>query len=489
MGRRWHPEDFPKTNWQFWKYLWGPPLLRGIQRFTLLDQVLVLSGVGVGGGSLVYANTLLIPPRVVLDSPAFQLLGGYEELLPFYKKAEAMLGVTDCPIYGETEALIQSLAEYWGRGETYHPARVGVFFGSPEELVADPYFGGEGPPRRGCTLCSGCMTGCRYDAKNTLDKNYLYLAEKKGAVILPERRVIEIRAIPGGYEIVAQTPTTGFFRKKERFSAPRVILSAGVLGTLEILFRSQRKGGLRHLSSRLGGGVRTNSEAIVAVTSTRKDFDISRGIAITCGFYPDPVTHIEPVRYARGSDLLKLLATLLTDGGGKIPRFFRWILEIVRHPLKFLFTLNPFGWARRTIILLTMQHVESDLSLFWGRGFLFFWKRRLRARAGSQRIPTYIPSANESARILARWIEGVPQSSLNEVILDIPTTAHILGGCAVGRTPEEGVIAPNHEVFGHPGLYIMDGSCVPQNLGVNPSLTITALAERATALIPPRDRR
>jgi cholesterol oxidase len=333
------------------------------------------------------------------------------------------------------------------------------------------------------------MTGCRYDAKNTLDKNYLYLAEKKGAVILPERRVIEIRAIPGGYEIVAQTPTTGFFRKKERFSAPRVILSAGVLGTLEILFRSQRKGGLRHLSSRLGGGVRTNSEAIVAVTSTRKDFDISRGIAITCGFYPDPVTHIEPVRYARGSDLLKLLATLLTDGGGKIPRFFRWILEIVRHPLKFLFTLNPFGWARRTIILLTMQHVESDLSLFWGRGFLFFWKRRLRARAGSQRIPTYIPSANESARILARWIEGVPQSSLNEVILDIPTTAHILGGCAVGRTPEEGVIAPNHEVFGHPGLYIMDGSCVPQNLGVNPSLTITALAERATALIPPRDRR
>lgn len=487
MGRRFKPEDFPRTNWQFWNYLWFPPLARGIQRLTLLDQVLVLSGVGVGGGSLVYANTLLVPPQEVLDSPAFALLGGAEGLRPFYALAERMLGVVECPVEGETEALMRRLAAYWGRGETFHKARVGVFFGEPGVEVEDPYFGGEGPPRRGCILCCGCMTGCRYDAKNTLDKNYLYLAEKKGAIIVPETRVLEIHALPqGGYELLALSPTTGIFPREKRYRAHRVVLAAGVLGTLEILFRSREKGGLPHLSPTLGKGVRTNSEAIVGVTSRRRDFQVSQGIAITSGFYPDEKTHIEPVRYAAGSDFMKLLATLLTDGGGRIPRFFRWLKEILLHPLSFLFTLIPFGWAKRTIILLTMQHVDNDISLHWGRGFLFFWKRRLRARPGTKRIPTYIPAANESARVLARWIKGVPQSALNEVFLDIPTTAHILGGCAISSSPEQGVIAPNHEVHGHPGLYILDGSAVPANLGVNPSLTITALAERAMSLIPPR---
>lgn len=486
MGRRWRPVDFPRTNWQFWRYLWFPPFFRGIQRLTLLDQVLVLSGVGVGGGSLVYANTLLIPPRELLDSPPFQPLGGYEGLMPYYRQAEAMLGVCDCPVEGETEELIRRLSHHWKREGTFHKARVGVFFGPPGQEVPDPYFGGEGPPRRGCTLCCGCMTGCRYDAKNTLDKNYLYLAEKKGAVILPETRVLEIRAIPAGYEVLTLSPSTGWRKKRQVFTAPRVVLAAGVLGTLEILFRSRESGGLPNLSPRLGKGVRTNSEAIVGVTSWKRGFDISRGIAITSGFYPDERTHIEPVRYGKGSDFMKLLATLLTDGGGRIPRFFRWLKEIFTHPLKFLLTLIPFGWAKRTIILLAMQVVDNDISLYFGRGFLFRFKRRLRAHPGTQRIPTYIPVANESARILANWIKGVPQSALNEVFLDIPTTAHILGGCNIHPSPEGGVLAPNHEVHGHPGLYVLDGSAVPANLGVNPSLTITALAERALSLIPPR---
>jgi len=483
-GKRYRPEDFPKTNWKFWKYLWLPRLsCYGIQQITYLDDVMVLSGVGVGGGSLVYANTLLVPPREVLDSPPFQLLGGYEGLKPYYETAERMLGVTSYPEEGEVERYIRELARSMGREETFHIARVGVFFGEPGVEVDDPYFGGEGPPRKGCIFCCSCMTGCRHSAKNTLDFNYLYLAEKKGATILPLHEVVSLTPEKDGYLLKTVDLSRPYFRKNRVFRAKKVVLSAGVLGTLRILLRGKTKGDLPELSPALGRWVRTNSEAIVAATSTRWNADYSKGIAITCGFYPDEKTHIEPVRYGKGNDLMHFLATILTDGGGKIPRFFRWLRNIFLHPIQFLFTLFPFRWAQRTIILLTMQTSDNDITISLKPRFPL-GKSTLRSHQGFTRIPTYIPYANESARLLAKKIHGVPQSAIHEVLWDIPTTAHILGGCRIGRSWEEGVVNIYHEVFSYPGLYIVDGSVVPANLGVNPSLTITALAERAMKHFP-----
>jgi cholesterol oxidase len=490
-GKRWATQDFPKTNWAVRKFLWLPRLFcYGIQRLTLLDDVLILSGAGVGGGSLVYANTLLVPPDQAFENPGWPKDRDWRVTLgPFYETAKKMLGVTEVPTDFPADLLLKAAAEKIGAGGTYKRQQVGVFFGEPGKTVPDPYFGGTGPDRTGCTSCGGCMVGCRFGAKNTLDKNYLYFAEKLGATIIPETQAELISPLDGGgYEVATRRVTSTIVKHPRTFRAERVVLSAGVLGTMRLLLRSQQAGALTRLSPRLGRMVRTNSEAIIGSTARSGDVDYTTGIAIASSVHIDDKTHVEAVRYSNGSDAMSFLGTLLADGGGSIPRVVRWLLEILKHPIDFVRTLNPFGWAKRTVILLVMQTVESSLDLTLRGRWWWPFTRRLRSRRpiDQPRIPTYIPAANAFARKVAQIQNGFPSSAINEVLLDVPTTAHILGGCGIGLTAEEGVIDTRNEVFGHPGLFVIDGSMVPSNLGVNPSLTITALAEHAMSHIPPR---
>jgi cholesterol oxidase len=489
-GRRWQPHEFPKTNWSVRKFLWLPKAFcTGIFRMNLLDDVLVLGGAGVGGGSLVYANTLLVPPAQAFaggDWPKDRDWG--QALSPHYQTAQRMLGVAETPKEFPADLLLKRAAEKMGHGHTFSRTRVGVFFGEPGQTVPDPYFGGEGPERSGCTYCGGCMVGCRHGAKNTLDKNYLYLAEKRGAVIHPETLVTRIRPqAEGGYRLETRRPTAWVGGEGPTFLAKRVVLAAGVLGTVKLLLQSKERGDLPNLSARLGERVRTNSEAIIGSTARDNRVDYSGGVAIGSSVHLSEETHVEAVRYSRGSDALSLLATLLTDGGSSVPRAVRWIGQCLRHPLDFLRSLNPVGWAQRTLILLVMQTVDNNINLHLKRRWFFPFVRGVSSfrKPGQARIPTYIKEANDFARVTAQLQGGFAQSAINEVTLDVPTTAHILGGCGLATSSAEGVIDVQNQVFGHPGLYVVDGSMIPSNLGVNPSLTITALAEHAMAQVEP----
>lgn len=486
-GKRWEGGDFPRSNWSVRKFLWFPQALcHGIFRMTLLKDVLILSGAGVGGGSLVYANTLLVPP-----DGAFA--GGWpagrdwkKELVPFYETAKKMLGVTETPKDFPADQLLKRAAEKIGQGHTFERTKVGVYFGEPGKTVPDPYFGGEGPERTGCVFCGGCMVGCRFNAKNTLDKNYLWFAERRGAEVIPETRVELIRAVDGGYEVETRRSTALFSKERTVYRAKKVVLSAGVLGTVKLLSVCKEQGTLPNISPRLGRYVRTNSEAIIASTARKGDVSYSEGIAIGSGIHLKDGTHIEAVRYNEGSDALSPLGTLLTDGGGRVPRFIRWIGEVLKHPIDFVRTLIPFGWAKRTLILLVMQTEESSINLRAERRWFAPFSKSLNSyrTAEQKRIPTYIKGANDFARVVADLQNGFASSAINEVTLDVPTTAHILGGCNMATSPEEGVVDDGNQVFGHPGLYVIDGSMIPANLGVNPSLTITALAEHAMSKIP-----
>ncbi|MEW5848503.1 MAG: GMC family oxidoreductase [Myxococcota bacterium] len=493
IGKRWRREDFPRTNMNVRKSLWIPKLLcYGIQRLSLLRDVLILSGAGVGGGSLVYANTLLVPPDVAFERGGWPRdIPWKDTLAPHYQTAKRMLGVTANPHLFEGDLALLDYAKSLGKEDTFHKTNVGVLFGDgPGQDVGDPFFGGEGPARTTCNLCGGCMVGCRFGAKNTLDKNYLFFAEKLGAEILPETRVrlLEERT-DGGYAVHVEKSTSVLFKQRRVITARQVVLSAGVLGTVDLLLRSQEKGVLKRLSPTLGQQVRTNSEAILGASARKTEKDFSRGIAIASGFYPDPDTHIEIVRYSRGSDALAPLATLITDGGGGVPRPIRWLGNVVKHPVDFLRTLVPFGWARKTAILLVMQTIDSSMRLVRRRRWLWPFSRSLTSEAspGQPPIPTYIPSGNEAARQVAQRIGGYAQSAINEVLLDVPTTAHILGGACMGSSPQDGVVDAQNRVFGHQGLYVIDGSAIPGNLGVNPSLTITAMAEHAMSHVPLKD--
>jgi cholesterol oxidase len=488
-GKRFGAHDFPKTNWNARRFLWAPRLFcYGIQRMTLLRDVLVLSGAGVGGGSLVYANTLPIPPAEVFTRPEWPgELDWERELSPHYATARQMLGATTNPRLTRADEVLRECAEEIGKGDTFHPTEVAVYFGEPGKRVSDPYFDGEGPERAGCVYCGGCMVGCRYEAKNTLDKNYLYLAEKRGAVVFPETAVDRIEPLPDGGFTLTTRRTTALFRKERKvFTAPNVVLSAGVLGTVDLLLRAQAEGTLPHLSPALGRRVRTNSEAIVAAISHRSDVDFTDGVAITSSIYPDAETHIEPVRYSRGSDLMGFLAKPLVDGGGALPRWIGFFLVCLMRPLDLLRSLIPLGWAKRAIILLVMQTRDNHLTLVRKRRWWWPFGRALTSANtdGQKRNPSYIPIANEMARRVAKKIGGWPASAINEVLLDVPTTAHILGGASIGANAEQAVCDAEHRVYHYPGLYVIDGSSVPVNLGVNPSLTITAMAERAMAAIP-----
>jgi len=485
-GKRYRPKDFAKTNWNFRKYFWLPQLkFYGIQCLTLLKHVFILHGAGVGGGSLVYANNLLIPPDEVFHKPEWGPGDWKTKLAPHFSTAQRMLGATPSQTLAPTDHMLAEIGKELTGEDTFHVNDVSVFYEGSGEKVPDPYFNGDGPDRTGCTLCGACMVGCRDDGKNTLDKNYLYLAEKLGVDVIPETEVTHILSRGGGYRIVTRK-STGFRHPQQIFSSTGVILAGGVMGTVKLLLKSQRNGDLPHLSSRLGDLVRTNSEALIGVKTKKKDINYSKEIAITSGIYPDKDTHIEVVRYPKGSDAMAMLTTLLVRGGGRIPRPLRFLGTALRHPLKTLEALYPFNWAHRTAILLVMQTVENYMKFDFKRRWWRLGGTSMNSSKapGVSMVPTYIPIANKVAEKMAEKMEGNAYSVLPEVLFNVSSTAHILGGCAMGNTEQEGVCDFKGKVHGYENMYVVDGSVIPANLGVNPSLTITALAEYILSKIP-----
>ena len=492
-GKRWHADQFPKSSWDLRKYLWSPGLrCFGLNRMSLMRHALVLGGVGVGGGSLIYGNTLIRPTASFYEDPTVVKMGGEETLSQYYGLAEKMMGVARNPFMVDPDRLVRETAEEYGRGDTFQPSPVGVFFGEPDETVPDPYFEGEGPERTGCNACGGCFIGCRVGSKNTLDLNYLFLAERLGAEIRAETKVTEVEALSpegsDGYRLRLQTSTSVFGRPGEAVTARGVVLAAGVVGTLELLNRSRHSGGLERLSVRVGHRVRTNSEVLVAVTARDRTTDYSKGISASSSVYPDENTQIQADRYPAGSDSLLLMSTLMVDGGHWVPRPLRLLAAMLRHPVDFLRLLWPFGAARRTIILVVMQDLQSSLKFLWRRRWWWPFSRRLKSAHGDgAQIPTYIPMANDFARRLARRMNGVPLNATSEILMGRPATAHILGGCPVGEKSEDGVIDHRHRVLGYENLFVCDGTVIPANLGVNPALSILALSERAMARIPTKN--
>lgn len=488
MGRRWTAKDFPASNLDLKRYLWEPRLgLRGFFNLFALPHVFLVRGVGVGGGSLVYANTLYVPPDPVWQDPRWAALEDWKSALaPHYATAKRMLGATSCPTLSPAEEDLRAYAREIGHEDGFHPVDVGVFFGEAGEEVPDPYFGGEGPARTGCTLCGGCMVGCKVGAKNTLDQNYLYLAEKRGVTVIPETKVTRI--LPqgedgaGGYRVEARSGG-----EARSWTAGGVVLSAGVIGTLSLLLEAKERGDLPRLSARLGDVVRTNSESFAAV-SAAEGADHSRGLAIMASARIDANSTIEVVRYPEGSDFIAALATVETPGDPGLPRPLRWVGNWVLKPAAFARSLWPFGWAKKSVLLMIMQTLDNHLRLKRGRPWYWPFSRTLVSEipAGQERSPTWIPAVYEAGRWMARRWKGEVRSALPEVLLNLSTTAHILGGCPMGRDAEQGVIDSGGRVHGYRELYVIDGSMISANLGVNPSLTITALAEHAMSRVPPR---
>lgn len=503
-GKRWTAKDFPKTNWSVHKYLWMPRLgFYGIQRLNLLKDFFLVSGAGVGGGSLVYANTLYVPSDKTLNHPVYQNIGGKKGMLPFYQVASRMLGVVRNRYLDESDFILKGIAEDMGRGDTFTPTPVGVFFGDkPGQTVKDPFFKGEGPDRTTCNYCGGCMVGCRFNSKNTLDKNYLFFAEKLGAEVLPETKVIDIVPLDEagernpdasgefGYELNTRSTTGWFGLPKKKFRARNVVLSGAVMGTVGLLLRAREKGNMNRLSPRLGDDVRTNSETVLGVTKFGKEVDFSKGVAITSSIHPDEHTHIEPVRYSRGSDFFGALASVLTDGGGFFPRPLKYFFTMFRHPIYFIKASWPIGFAKNSLILLVMQTLDNKVKLVRKRRAAWpFEKSITSALTAGEKTPSYIPIANQTARKIAKKIGGIPRSSLNDVLLNAPITGHIMGGCVMGSDAKEGVIDFKNRVFGYRNLMVCDSSMIPINLGVNPSLSITAMTERAMSFIPTKDEK
>lgn len=490
-GRRWHRSDFPATNWALRKYLWLPRLgLTGIQALSFFRHALVLHGTGVGGGSLVYANTLVRPDDAVLRAPGWGEGDWADRLEPHFATARRMLGATTCQGVGRTDHLLREVGVELRGEDTFRVHDVGVFFGEAGETVPDPFFGGQGPDRTGCTRCGACMIGCPVGAKNTLDRNYLWLAERLGARVVPETEALTVRPLAeGGYEVETRR-SLGLRRPRRRWRARRVVVSAGVVGTVELLLRSRDAGHLPDLSPQVGRRVRTNSESILAADAPAGSGEWCDHVAITSGIQADRDTHIQMVRFNRGSDSLFWLTAPLTDGGGRIPRPLRLLLGLLRHPFRALRSVWPLRRAERTGIVLAMQTTGGELTFRLRRRWWTPWRRTLVSQvpAGEDAPVSYIPVANSITRRLAERMGGEAWNTWPEVIMGAPTTAHILGGCPMGDTPEEGAVDRRGEVFGHPGLHVVDGSVVPVNLGVNPSLTITALAEYLVSLVPEREQ-
>jgi cholesterol oxidase len=486
-GRRFEDEDMAATSWDLKKFLWAPKLgCFGVQRVHLLRDCLILAGSGVGGGSLNYANTLYQPPKSFFDDTQWaHITDWHGELTPHYEQAQRMLGVVQNPHMTPADHVMKSVAEDMGVGDTFIQTPVGVFFGDePGKTVPDPYFGGVGPDRTGCIECGECMTGCRHGAKNTLLKNYLGLAERAGAQIIPMTTVTALREQQDGSWRIDTERTGSWIRKgRKTFTADNVVLAAGTWGSQQLLHRLKDEGTLPKLSETLGELTRTNSESIVGAGKLKVDpnMDLTRGVAITSSFHPTSDTHIEPCRYGKGSNAMGLLQTLMTDGGGRIPRWMRFLGVALRHPLLMVRMLSVKDWSERTIIALVMQNLDNSITTYTKKGL---FGRRVTSKQGhGQPNPTWIPAGNEATRRIAKKIDGIAGGTWGEVF-NIPLTAHFLGGCVISEDAAHGVIDPYHRVHGYPTLSIVDGSAVSANLGVNPSLTISAQAERSAALWP-----
>ena len=498
-GRRFADEEFARTSWDLRRYLWAPRLkCFGVQRIHRLPDVMILAGAGVGGGSLNYANTLYVPPAAFFRDPQWADIADWRsELAPHYETASRMLGMVTNPCDGPVEQIMRQTADDLGVGNTFRKTPVGVFFGKPGERVADPYFGGVGPDRTGCTLCGNCMVGCRVGAKNTLVKNYLALAEGLGATIEPLRTVVAVEPIDdrhreAGYRVTTEVTRAWVRKGRHTVTASQVVLAAGAWGTQRLLHRMSQEGRLGDLSPRLGELTRTNSEALGGAMTVRvpRDVDLTKGVAITSSFHIDDETHVENVRYGKGSNAMGLLATILVEGGGSMPRLVRFLAQSARHPSAFLRALSVRHWSERTVIALVMQSRDNSLTVSA--------KRRRSGGVGltskqghGEPNPTWIPSGHRAIRQLASRLQertnvpALPAGSLSEIV-DVPLTAHFLGGAVIGSDPTTGVVDPWHRVWNYPGLHVVDGAAVSANPGVNPALTITAQAERAMSFWPSR---
>ncbi|MGW1790119.1 GMC oxidoreductase [Streptomyces tubercidicus] len=503
-GRRFTRQTLPKNSWDLRNYLWAPALgCYGIQRVHLLGNVMVLAGAGVGGGSLNYANTLYVPPKQFFEDRQWgDITDWQEELAPYYDQAKRMLGVRLNPTMTPSDVHLKETADKMGVGDSFHLAPVGVFFGDGEDAhgaskvppgteVPDPYFGGRGPARRACTECGECMTGCRHGAKNTLNENYLHLAERAGAVIHPMTSVVTVTEDSRGGFAVATLPTDNKRKGRGRtFTARRVVLAAGTYGTQTLLHKMKDSGLLPRISGKLGELTRTNSEALVGAQTDNRRYrqrhgskaDFTRGVAITSSIHPDAHTHIEPVRYGKGSNAMGAMSILQVPVDGRGSRATRWAAHCLRHPLLLLRSLSNRRWSERTIIGLVMQSLDNSLTTY--RKPDGIGKGLLTARQGhGAPNPEQIPEATQAATLLAQEINGFAGSNVGE-LMGTPLTAHFLGGCPIGTDADHGVIDPYHRLYGHPGISVVDGAAVSANLGVNPSLTITAQAERAMSLWP-----
>jgi cholesterol oxidase len=491
-GRRFTDEDFPKTSWRINKFLFAPRLgLIGLQRIHYLPNALILAGAGVGGGSLIYANTLYQPGDKYFSDPQWSSITDWKsELEPFYDQARRMLGVTQNPYFSPSDQAMKDAADAMGVGETFRLAPLGIFFGTNKsaktikdlqgELAKDPFFGGVGPDRNGCIQCGECMTGCRHNAKNTLPKNYLGLAERAGVKVHPLTTVTKIEQTDGSWKVTAAK--TGPLPSRSRvFFAHDVIVAAGTYNTQKLLHRMKSDQVLPKLSNRLGDLSRTNSESLLGATMPTTEIDFSQGSAITSSFFPNEQTHIEPVRYGKGSNLMGLLQTIMTEGSTSNARRRQWLIKFLKNPALLLRALNVRRWSERTVIALVMQNVDSWIKVSGKRGLLGW--RLTSKNSAEQPNATWIPEGNETARAIAKKYNGTAMGHLGDLI-DAPFTAHFVGGVVIGESPEKGVIDPYHRVWNYPSLHVIDGSTITANLGVNPSLTITAQAERAISLWP-----
>ena len=488
QGRRIGRPEMEAAENSLRSLLWAPALgLKGFFTQNVFQHLNVVGGVGVGGGSLVYAAVLLEPRQDFFADPAWSEMGidWQAELRPNYDLASRMLGCTVQPHFHQMDAFLQQTAAALDAEDTFGPVPLGIYFGQPDVPHPDPYFNGRGPARTGCKLCGACLTGCMHSAKNTLDKNYLYLAEAAGAEVLPERQVVSIHPLRGGYELEMVNP----LNRAQRYPAlraPLVVLAAGVLGTLQLLFRCRDEHcTLPGISGQLGRLVRTNSEAIVGILSPDLEIDLTYGPTISSHFYPNSYTHITQNRFPRGYTFMKWYSGPLVDGARPLRRALRTLAMFIFQPGRSTVSWRARNWHRRISALTVMQNLDNRVAFRYGRGLLSLFRKGLQSVSVPGRsAPTYLPEANQAARRYAQAAQGIPLNTIFESLFNISTTAHILGGCQIGADPQQGVIDSNHQVFGYPGLYVVDGSAIPANVGVNPSLTITALAERCMSLIP-----
>jgi cholesterol oxidase len=499
MGRRWTPDNLPHTSWSIRRWIWRPNLgLRGFFNLRFFKHATIFHGCAVGGGSITFASTLLPAPDKVWVKGTWTGLSDWQTEMPqHYETASRMLGVTENRILGPADHLLKKAADDAGFGHTFYCTKVGIFEpaeGEPgNQTFPDPFFGGDGPARTTCIGCGGCMMGCRYGAKNTLDLGYLYLAEKHGAQVFPETRVVDVKPLGGiddgsaGYEVSTVKSTALLHGQPARFTCRGVVFSASALGTMELLFRLKENGSLPAISNQVGSHVRTNSESLIGARTPGYSEDVSQGVAIGSGVYIDEHTHIEAVRYPKGSDAMGMLTTILTNGRPGPRRIALWlknvIISLLRQPFKTVRVLQPLGWAKEFVVLLCMQALDGEIEMRWQRPW--FWPFRKFLVSRGEKVPTYIPKANEFAQKYAQLTGGFPMSMLPEILFDVPGTAHCIGGCVIADSSTRGVVDSRHRLFNYKNMYICDGSVVAANLGVNPSLTITALAERAMSFIPP----